>query len=211
MALHGSEARPKKILIVVENLSVPFDRRVWNEATTLVGAGYEVSIICPTGPGAEARHEILNGIHIFRHPLPIEARGGLGYLLEYSIALFWEFILAWKVLRTRGFDAIHACNPPDLIFLVGGFSSCSLGQSLSLIITISIRNYSKRSSSGKAFCTALSFLERITFRTADISIATNKSYRAIAIERGGMTPDRVFVVRSGPNLERYEFCLQIQR
>ena len=121
------KARPKRILIVVENLSVPFDRRVWNEATTLLGAGYEVSIICPTGPGAEARHEILNGIHIFRHPLPIEARGALGYLLEYSIALFWEFILAWKVRRTRGFDAIHACNPPDLIFLVGGFFKLFFG------------------------------------------------------------------------------------
>ena len=203
MALHGSEARPKRILIIVENLSVPFDRRVWNEATTLVGAGYEVSIICPTGPGAEARHEILNGIHIFRHPLPIEARGALGYLLEYGIALFWEFILAWKVRRTRGFDAIHACNPPDLIFLVGGFFKLFFGTKFvfdhhDINPELFEAKFKRR---GFLYRTVLA-LERITFRTADISIATNKSYRAIAIERGEMPPDRVFVVRSGPNLER---------
>ena len=175
MALHGSEARPKRILIVVENLSVPFDRRVWNEATTLLGAGYEVSIICPTGPRAESRHEILNGIHIFRHPLPIEARGALGYLLEYSIALFWEFILAWKVLRTRGFDAIHACNPPDLIFLVGGFFKLFFGTKFvfdhhDINPELFEAKFKRR---GFLYRTVL-VLERITFRTADISIATNE-------------------------------------
>ena len=109
------------MLIIVENLPSPFDRRVWQEATTLHEAGYRVSIICPTGKGYEKKYEVIDGIYIYRHGLPTEAEGALGYALEYSVALFWEFVLAWRVLFTRGFDVIHACNPPDNIFLIGGF------------------------------------------------------------------------------------------
>jgi Glycosyl transferase 4-like len=113
--------RLQRILIIVENLPSPFDRRVWQEATTLKQAGYEVSIICPTGKGYERKQEVIDGIYIYRHNLPLEAEGALGYAIEYITALFWQFVLAWRVLLTRGFDAIHACNPPDNIFLVGGF------------------------------------------------------------------------------------------
>ena len=120
--------KPRRVLFIVENLPSPFDRRVWQEATTLRDSGYEVSIICPTGKGFEKRFEIVEGIHIYRHNLPLEAEGAIGYLIEYSAALFWEFTLAFKVLFTRGFDAIHACNPPDLIFLVGGFFKLFFGK-----------------------------------------------------------------------------------
>ena len=113
--------KPRKVLIIVENLPSPFDRRVWQEATSLKAAGYIVSIICPTGKGYEKKYEVIDGINIYRHNLPLEAEGAIGYLLEYSIALFWEFYLSWKVLFKHGFDVIHACNPPDNIFLVGGF------------------------------------------------------------------------------------------
>src|SRR5690349_17150003 len=117
----GSAGKALRVLFIVENLPSPFDRRVWQEATTLRDAGYVVTIICPTGKGYERRFEVVDGIPIHRHPLPLEAHGAIGYALEYSAALFWEFVLAWKVFFSRGFDAIHACNPPDLIFLVGGF------------------------------------------------------------------------------------------
>ena len=113
--------KTRRVLIIVENLPSPFDRRVWQEATTLHEHGYEVSIICPTGKGYEKKYEVIDDIHIYRHNLPFEAEGAIGYLLEYSVALFWQFVLAWRVLLTRGFDAIHACNPPDNIFIVGGF------------------------------------------------------------------------------------------
>ena len=118
----------KRILFIVENLPSPFDRRVWQEATTLKQNGYQVSIICPTGPGCEKKYECIDDIHIYRHNLPFEADGALGYAIEYSAALFWEFYLAFKVLFTRGFDAIHACNPPDLIFIVGGFFKLFFGK-----------------------------------------------------------------------------------
>src|SRR5258708_1907157 len=105
MASHGNDTHRRRCLIIVEKLPVPFDRRVWNEATPLAGAGNELPVICPVGQDAKARYEVLDGIHIYRHPLP-EARGALGYIIEYSCALFWEFVLAFRVHWTRGFDAI---------------------------------------------------------------------------------------------------------
>jgi glycosyltransferase involved in cell wall biosynthesis len=202
MASVGDPPSPRRILIIVENLPVPFDRRVWNEATTLVRAGYEVSVICPLGQGAAARREIIDGIHIYRHPLP-EARTMPMYFAEYSIALFWEFVLAWRVYFERGFDVIHACNPPDLIFLVGGFFKFFLGKKFVFDHhDINPELFEAKFGKRNFMYRVIAALERWTFAIADISIATNNSYRAIALERGRMSPDRVFVVRSGPNLER---------
>ena len=124
-ALSKIEPGSRRVLIIVENLPVPFDRRVWSEATTLRNAGYSVSVICPKGGGFEAAEETIDGIHVYRHSLPLEARGASAYLIEYSAALFWEFVLSLKVARRHGFDVIHACNPPDLIFLMGPSSSRS--------------------------------------------------------------------------------------
>jgi hypothetical protein len=114
-------SRPRRVLILVENLPSPFDRRVWQESLALRDAGYEVSIICPTGRGYEARFEVIDGVHIWRYALPLEGAGALGYLLEYATALSCTFFLSLKVLWKRGFDVVHACNPPDLFFLIGAF------------------------------------------------------------------------------------------
>jgi glycosyltransferase involved in cell wall biosynthesis len=192
-----------RVLIIVENLPVPFDRRVWSEATALCEAGYEVSVICPKGRGAEASYEVLDGVHIYRHPLPLEARGAAGYLIEYAAALFWEFVLAWRVHFTRGFDIIHACNPPDLIFIVGGFFKFVLGKRFVFDHhDLTPELYEAKFGRRGLLWHMMALFERATFWVADISIATNESYRHIAVERGGMDPDHVFVVRSGPNLAR---------
>jgi glycosyltransferase involved in cell wall biosynthesis len=193
---------PRRVLILVENLPCPFDRRVWQEACALRDAGYVVSIICPTGTNCEKRFEAIDDIHIWRYALPLEARGAAGYVLEYGCALAWTFLLAWRVLLTRGFDVIHACNPPDLLFLVGLpfrllgkkflFDHHDLGPEL----------YEAKFGRRDLVHRLLLKLERWTFRAADISIATNESYRRVAIGRGHMPPERVFVVRSGPSLER---------
>ncbi len=197
-----SKTKPRRVLIIVENLPVPFDRRVWQEANTLREAGYEVSIICPIGKGHETRHEVIDGISIYRHPLPLEASGALGYALEYSLALFWEFVLAWRVLLTRGFDVIHACNPPDTIFLIGRFFKLFGKKFIFDHHDINPELYEAKFGRRDFFYRLLCRLEIWTFRAADVSIATNESYRRIAIERGGMDPKRVFVVRSGPDLRR---------
>lgn len=198
------------MLIIVENLPSPFDRRVWQEATTLNEAGYRVSIICPIGKGYEKTHEVIDGIHIYRHSLPTEAAGPLGYALEYSAALFWEFVLAWKVLLTRGFDAIHACNPPDNIFLIGGFFRLLGKKFLFDHHDINPELYEAKFGRRDFFYRLMLAWERWTFRLASVSIATNESYRRIAIDRGGMDPARVFVVRSGPKLDRLKIVPPVE-
>jgi glycosyltransferase involved in cell wall biosynthesis len=206
MASTGKPCPQRRILIIVENLPVPFDRRVWNEATTLVRAGYEVSVICPKGKGALASREIIDGVHIYRHPLP-EARRMSFYLVEYAVALFWEFVLAWRVYFERGFDVIHACNPPDLIFLIGGFFKFFLGKKFVFDHhDINPELFEAKFGKQHFLYRVIALLERSTFAIADISIATNNSYRLIAIERGHMPAERVFVVRSGPNLERMKIA-----
>ena len=192
----------RKVLFLVENLPSPFDRRVWQEATALNAAGYLVSIICPTGKGCEKHFESIDGIEIHRYDLPVEASGAVGYAIEYSLALFWTFVLSWKVLFTRGFDAIHACNPPDLFFVIGAFFRLLGKKFVFDHHDINPELYEAKFGRRDFFWKLMVWFERLTFRTADVSIATNESYRRIAIERGGMDPRKVFVVRSGPSLER---------
>ena len=188
--------------MLVENLPSPFDRRVWQEACTLRDAGHVVSIICPTGAGCEKRFESIDGIHIYRYPLPLEASGPAGYALEYGAALAWTFFLAWRVLVTRGFDALHACNPPDLFFLVGRFFKLLGKKFVFDHHDLNPELYEAKFGRRDFFYRLMLKLEYWTFRCADVSIATNESYRRVAIERGRMPPERVFVVRSGPSLER---------
>jgi len=197
-------ARPRRVLIIVENLPAPFDRRVWQEARTLTAAGYRVSIICPKAKGYDQSFEEIDGIAIYRHRLPLEASGCIGYLAEYGWALFSQFYLSIRVLLERGFDVIHACNPPDNIFIIGRlykllgkkfiFDHHDLGPEL----------YEAKFQRKDAFYRLMLTLERWTFSAADVSIATNESYRNIAIARGKMKPERVFVVRSGPDLNRFK-------
>jgi glycosyltransferase involved in cell wall biosynthesis len=192
----------KHILIIVENLPVPFDRRVWQEANTLKDNGAEISIICPKMKGFHKKYEQLNGIHIYRHPLPLEGSGALGYLLEYTVALFWEFILSWKIFIKKRFQVIHGCNPPDLIFLVAKafkpFGVKYVFDHHDINPELYIAKYNKKD----FFYKLMVKFEYLTFKTASFSIATNESYKEIAIQRGKMHPDKVQVVRSGPNLER---------
>jgi glycosyltransferase involved in cell wall biosynthesis len=200
--LAPAKPRGTGVLIIVENLPVPFDRRVWSEARALRAAGYTVSVICPRTDEAPAAYEFIEGIHIYRHP-SFEAGRSLTYPLEYANALFWEFVLSLKVLRRTGFDVIHACNPPDLIFVIGAFYKYLFGKRFifdhhDLNPELYEAKFGRRGFLWKVLVLA----ERLTFKVADVSIATNESYRRIAIARGGMDPARVFTVRSGPDLGR---------
>lgn len=194
--------RRRRVLIIVENLPSPFDRRVWQEATTLQRNGYVVSIICPKGKGYGESHEVIDGIHIYRHWLPLEARDALGYLFEYSAALFFQLYLSIRVSLTRGFDVVHACNPPDNIFIIGGFwrlfGKRFLFDHHDLCPELYIAKFQKED----PFYRLMLHWEKMTFALADISIATNESYKEIAVSRGKMSVDDVFVVRSGPDLRR---------
>jgi glycosyltransferase involved in cell wall biosynthesis len=192
----------KHILIVVENLPVPFDRRVWQEANTLTEAGIKVSIICPQMKGYTKSFETLNGIDIYRHPLPVEGSGALGYLVEYSTALFWEFTLAWKIFFKKRFHVIQGCNPPDLIFIVALFFKLFGVKYVFDHHDINPELYIAKYAKKGFFYNCMLWAERLTFKVANYSIATNESYKEIAIRRGGMPEEKVTVVRSGPKLDR---------
>jgi glycosyltransferase involved in cell wall biosynthesis len=191
----------KHVLIIVENLPVPFDRRVWQEANTLKEHGADVSIICPKMKGYSKSFEQINGIDIYRHPLK-ESKGVLGYLLEYSTALIWEFILSLKIYFKKRFHVIHGCNPPDLIFIVALFYKIAGVKYVFDHHDINPELYIAKYNKKGFFYHFLLAMERLTFATADYSIATNDSYKEIAIKRGKMRSDRVKVVRSGPKLDR---------
>ena len=174
---------------------------------SLRDAGYTVSVICPKGGRYTQAYELLEGIHVFRHPLPIEADGALGYALEYSWSLFWEFVLTVRAYFKVGFDVVQACNPPDLIFLVAGFWKLVAGKRF----VFDHHDINPELFEAKFGCKGvlhklLKVFERWTFSTADVSIATNETFKEIAVNRGGMDPDKVFVVRSIPDLKRFERC-----
>jgi glycosyltransferase involved in cell wall biosynthesis len=194
----------RSVLFIVENNSVPFDQRVWQEARTLRHAGYRVTVLCPRDPGQQKR-EVLEQIEIFRHPALPEGSGAFGYLFEYSAALFWELLFTWRVFLRSGFDAIHLSNPPDTLFIVGGLFKLLFATKVIFDHhDICPELYESKFGRRGLLYRVIGQLEKWSMRTADIVISTNDCYRRIAIERGGKDPSRVFVVRNGPNLERLQ-------
>ncbi|KZB81956.1 glycosyltransferase family 4 protein [Amycolatopsis regifaucium] len=193
---------PGKALILVENLSVPFDRRVWQECQTLRDAGWEVHVICPQGTKRDTEAEVtIDGVRILRYPLKAATGGPAGYVQEYGSALWHTLRLARKVGRV---DVVHACNPPDLLFLVALYLKRQGAKFIFDQHDLCPELYLSRFDRGEDFLyRAVRALERRTYKTADVVIATNESYKDVAVKRGGKSPDDVFVVRSAPVVERF--------
>jgi glycosyltransferase involved in cell wall biosynthesis len=193
---------PRSCVIVVENLPVPFDRRVWQEAQALKRAGWLVSVICPANEAFPAKFEVIDDIAIYRHPLPPEGRGALAYFREYAAALFHEFRLLLKVHRERGFSIIQACNPPDLIFLAAApfrligkrfiFDQHDVGPEL-FVAKYGDKGFLYR---------ALIFFERCSYAMADFVITANATFKDIAVRRGGKAPSLIEVVYGAPERKR---------
>lgn len=194
-------SNPANILIIVEDLPVPFDRRVWQEACALREAGYGVAVICPKRDAFTAARETVEGIEIYRHSLR-EASGLFSYVLEYLQALAAQFVLALRIYRRTRFRVIHACNPPDTIFLVGAFFKLFGVRFIFDHHDLNPELFEVKFGHRGPLYRIVCFAEKLTYRTADVSIATNESYGQVAIERGGMAPERVFVVRSCPDLRK---------
>jgi glycosyltransferase involved in cell wall biosynthesis len=198
-------SEPRRALFISENAPVPADRRVWNEARTLAAAGWDVTIVCAQGADRDdAPFEVLEGIEIHRFPLAPASGGPLGYLREYAQAMWRIRALVRRLARTRRFDVVHACNPPD--FLLAAARSLRSDGTRFVFDHHDLVPELYRSrfggGTGPLYHAALA-LERVAFRLADVTIATNESYRRIAVERGGIAPEDVFVVRNGPNLARF--------
>jgi glycosyltransferase involved in cell wall biosynthesis len=198
---------PRHILVLVENLSVPFDRRVWHECATLVEAGYRVSVICPQGERHDREpYAEIEGVSIHRYPVPPRASALAGYIKEYPYMLAWTARLAWRVWRRQPFDAIHACNPPDLFFLIGlGFRPFGVSfvydqhDANPEILQAKRAGVERRGLPERV----VRWAERRTYALADVVISPNSSYRDLALTRGGRVGDDVFVVRSAPRREEF--------
>lgn len=200
-----TKTRARRVLIVVENLPVPLDRRVWLEATTLTAHGYEVSVICPTGRGWDKHYEVIEGIHIYRYPEPVEAHSGaVAYAKEYLHSLVHWFRLTRKVRRERGFDVIQGCNPPDLIFVLALWYRWRGVRYLFDHHDVCPELFEAKFGRKGLLYKIMLIWERMTFATASVSIATNESFREIAHRRGRMKPEDVFVVRSAPKIDKFE-------
>ncbi|PYV17732.1 MAG: glycosyltransferase WbuB [Acidobacteria bacterium] len=185
------------VLMIVENLPVPFVRRAWQECCALRDAGCRVSVISPKGPGCEASYERIEDIDVYRHRV-FEAAGTLGYFLEYGWAMAAWLWLSLKAYARRPFKILHAWNPPDLIFLVAWFYRLFGVRFIFDHLDLSPELYLAKFSRKDFFYRLVCLAERLSFKTAAVSLATNQSFREIAIERGGKSPDRVFIVRVSP-------------
>jgi glycosyltransferase involved in cell wall biosynthesis len=203
MRAHRSAA---KVLIIVQNLPVPLDRRVWLECQALVRAGFTVSVICPKGPGDPA-HEVLDGVSIHKYRPAPPTTGLLSYLWEFGYSWVRTALLSLRVRRQTGFDVIQACNPPDTYWLLArlwrlrGVRFVYDQHDLNPEVFLS-RFGRPRGLWARLQYATLRWLERSTYRAAHEVVSTNESYRRTAIERGGCDPDRVSVVRSGPDTTR---------
>ncbi len=194
---------PGRILIIVENLPVPFDTRVWKEAVSLTRAGYDVTVLCPRGKGSSKGYEVLEGVRIYRHPAPPEGNSPLTYLWEYGCALAWETLYAWWIYLRHGFDVIQGCNPPDnIVFVALPFKVFGVQYIFDHHDANPELFLSKYGKTGFLYKTQV-WLEKLTYRFSDVVMATNESYRALAIRRGGIAPEDVFVVRNGPDLATF--------
>jgi glycosyltransferase involved in cell wall biosynthesis len=194
----------RHILIVVENLPVPLDRRVWLEATTLHNEGYEVSVISPMGRGWDKPYEVIDGVHIYRHSEPPEAHSGaVAFAREYLHAMWNWFRLGRQVWKRKKFDVIQGCNPPDLIFVMALWyrlwGVAYMFDHHDVCPELFEAKFNKRGILYKVML----IWERMTFATASVSMATNNSFKEIAVERGKMHPEDVFVVRSAPRVDQF--------
>lgn len=207
-ALLGEETvKPKaKALILVENLPVTYDRRVWAESLALTEDGYRVAVICPAAPG-EPLLDTIEGIDIYRYPAPAQGGGGLGYLWEFTYAMLASSRLAWMVHRRGGFDVMQACNPPDTFFMIGRFYKLFFRKPFVFDHhDISPELYSIRfnRTPRSLVYKALVWLERCTFNAADVVMSVNESVKELAIGRGRKDPASVYVVRNAPDLRRFQ-------
>jgi glycosyltransferase involved in cell wall biosynthesis len=194
----------RRVLILIENLSFPMDRRMRQEAGALRDAGYEVTVISPKGElGERATFEIADGVRVYRYPLYWEGKNGFTYLLEYGWALVCTLTLTLWVAVRHGVDIVHAANPPDLLFLVA-WPLKLLGKKFvydqhDLCPELCEAKFGNRG----LFYRLILFLEKLSYRSGDLVITTNQSYYEIAEKRGRVCPQKLCIVRSGPDLQRF--------
>ncbi len=195
----------RRVLYVLQNLPVPFDRRAWLQASTLAKNGYEVSVICPKARGFNLSRERREDVEIYRYWSPIEAQAKLAFIAEFIWCFAATFLLSLRIgLFGRGFDILHVCNPPETYWPMAWFwrlfGKSFIWDHRDLSPELAEAKWGR---SDGAIMKGLLLFERLTFQAANVVIATNESYKKIAVERGGKVPGDVYIVRSAPALSRF--------
>jgi glycosyltransferase involved in cell wall biosynthesis len=192
----------KRVLMLLENSVYPHDPRVLAEATTLAGAGYQVTVISPAIPG-QSLYEFRDGVRAFRFPFRPSGNGLLGYLWEYGYSMAVMFAISLFVFARYGFDVVHANNPPDVLVLIAAFYKMFGVRFVFDHHDLSPEMYYARfRGRGKRLMYhVLVFFETLSCRLADHVIATNESYKTIEMQRGRLPAERITIVRNGPNLD----------
>lgn len=201
-----SAPRKRRVLYILQNLPVPFDRRAWLQASTLAKSGYEVSVICPKARGFNASRERREDVEIYRYWSPIEAQAKLAFIGEFVWCFAAAFLLSLRIgWFGRGFDIMHVCNPPETYWPMAWFwrlfGKSFIWDHRDLSPELAEAKWGR---SDGAIMSGLLLFERLTFQAADVVISTNESYKKIAVERGGKAPEDVYIVRSAPALSRFE-------
>ncbi len=192
-----------RVLILVQNLSVPFDRRVWLECQSLVDAGFRVAVVCPKAPGDPTYYR-LNGVDLFKYRPYAPGGSSMAFVLEYVYSFLATLLLSLRASVGGRFSVIQSCNPPDLFWPIGLLFRVIHGSSFVFDHhDLCPELYQSRFPDGNPFIyRALRLMERCTARTADHVISTNDSYRQIVLDRDGIAPACVTVIRTGPDLTR---------
>jgi glycosyltransferase involved in cell wall biosynthesis len=193
----------RRILIIVQNLPVPFDRRVWLECQALTSAGYRVAVVCPKGRGDPA-YEVVDSVELYKYRPYAPGGSKVSFIAEYAYSFLATAWTTLKARRSGRFAVIQACNPPDIFWPLGvAFRALEGTRFVFDHHDLCPELYESRFDGGpKVPYKGLLALERRTHRAADHVIATNDSYREIAMTRGGKRPADVTVVRTGPDPQR---------
>jgi glycosyltransferase involved in cell wall biosynthesis len=206
LANQSKAGRAPSVLIIVQNLPVPFDRRVWMECQALRRAGYHVTVVCPKGAG-DPDEETIDGVQLFKYTPRSTGGGAISFFIEYAYSFLATLWLTCKAWRNRRFDVIQACNPPDIFWPIAltfrPFGVKFVFDHHDLCPEL----FESRFENGSKFLgRGLRWLERRTFKAAHHVISTNESYRDVALARGGKTMNDVTVVRTGPDPEKLRRC-----
>ncbi|MEM4847074.1 MAG: glycosyltransferase family 4 protein [Thermosphaera sp.] len=192
----------ERVLMLLENQTYPQDPRVRREATALVDAGYRVYVIAPKRKD-QPLQEVIDGVCVYRYPAPPAANSVLGYLWEYGYSLVASSVLSLLVFLREGFDIVHAHNPPDAFVFIAAFYKLLGKRFVYDHHDLAPEMYHARFNGrgNRLIYQTLVVLEKLSCRLADHVIATNESYKAMEMQRGGVPEERITIVRNGPELE----------